>query len=168
MRIALAQKSPVTIYRSWNTPDGIVNDWMTLPSGGRVSPIVAGWDDGTYTVAEIIPFEIPEGKQTVGEPSYQLFYGVLLETYETEDAAPAEPSRQLVRKSIVQARLIDRGLMQAAYVALTSNAVYFARWFAPDRPEVYCDDPDAVLLLSAIGCSESDIAEIMAPEDGSA
>ena len=69
--------------------------------------------------------------------------------------------RRLLRKSIVQARLIEAGKMEAAYAALTANATYFARWFAPDRPEVYADDPDALVLLGAI---EADAASIMAPE----
>ncbi|WP_292527820.1 hypothetical protein [Mesorhizobium sp.] len=42
-------------------------------------------------------------------------------------------------------------MMASDYAALTQNPVYFARWFAPDRPEVYCDDPDAILLVTALG-----------------
>lgn len=64
----------------------------------------------------------------------------------------APPSgRQLVQKSVVQARIIDAGKMADAYAALTANPIYFARWFAPDHPEVYCDDPDAVGLIKALG-----------------
>ncbi len=73
-------------------------------------------------------------------------------------APPA--ARRLVLKSVVQARIIDAGKMPQAYAMLTGNAVYFARWFAPDRPEVYCDDPDAMLLVQAIGL---DPAVILAP-----
>jgi hypothetical protein len=73
-------------------------------------------------------------------------------------AAPVD--RQMVLKSIVQARIIDAGKMGQAYAALTSNPVYFARWFAPDRPSVYCDDPDAVALVTALGL---DPAIILAP-----
>lgn len=71
-----------------------------------------------------------------------------------------EPVRHTVLKSTVQARIIDAGKMDEAYAALTSNATYFARWFAPDRPVVYCDDPDAILLVTAIGL---DPAVILAP-----
>lgn len=70
-------------------------------------------------------------------------------------------ARRKVRKSVVQARLIDAGLMDAAKLALDSNSAYFARWFAPDHPEVYADDPDAIALLQAIG---ADPKSIMAPE----
>lgn len=64
-------------------------------------------------------------------------------------AAPVD--RQMVLKSTVQARIIEAGKMPQAYAALTGNPVYFARWFAPDRPSVYCDDPDAVTLVSTLG-----------------
>lgn len=64
---------------------------------------------------------------------------------------PAPAPRAMVLKSVVQARIIEAGKMQDAYAALTQNPIYFARWFAPDRPEVYCDDPDAILLVTALG-----------------
>ncbi len=69
-------------------------------------------------------------------------------------------ARRKVRKSIVQARLIEAGKMDAAYTALMASPIYFARWFAPDHPEVYADDPDALMLLAAIG---ADPETIMAP-----
>lgn len=71
-----------------------------------------------------------------------------------------EPVRQTVLKSTVQARIIAAGKMVEAKAALDGNAVYFARWFAPDRPVVYCDDPDAMMLVTAIGL---DPAVILAP-----
>jgi hypothetical protein len=74
---------------------------------------------------------------------------------------PAPPVRQVVPKSIVQTRIIAAGKMAEAKAALDSNAVYFARWFAPDRPVVYCDDPDAIGLVQALGL---DPAVILAPE----
>ncbi|WP_044547581.1 hypothetical protein [Mesorhizobium japonicum] len=76
------------------------------------------------------------------------------------DPKTTVPARPMVRKSVVQARIIAAGKMPAAYVALTANPVYFARWFAPDHPEVYCDDPDAVALVQALGL---DPAVILAP-----
>jgi hypothetical protein len=70
-------------------------------------------------------------------------------------------ARRKLPKSVVQARLIAAGKMDAAYLALTSNSAYFARWFAPGHPEVYADDPDALLLLATIG---ADAEEIMATD----
>ncbi|BCM19259.1 hypothetical protein [Mesorhizobium sp. J8] len=75
-----------------------------------------------------------------------------------ENAGP--PYRPTVLKSTVQARIITAGKMDEAYAMLTANPVYFARWFAPDHPVVYCDDPDAVGLVDALNL---DPAEILAP-----
>lgn len=72
-----------------------------------------------------------------------------------------EPPRRKIAKSLVQQRLIDAGKIDAAHAALWSNKASFARWFAPDHPEVYADDPDALALLAAIG-ADPDV--IMAPE----
>ena len=69
-------------------------------------------------------------------------------------------SHYLVDKSIVVQRLIAANKINAAYAALTSNAAYFARWFAPGHPNVYADDPDALTLLAAIG---ADPKVILAP-----
>lgn len=68
--------------------------------------------------------------------------------------------RRMIRKSLVKQRLIDLGLMDAAFVALTANPVAFARWFDMDYPEVYADDPDALGLLNAIGAP---VEAVMAP-----
>lgn len=76
-----------------------------------------------------------------------------------EYVEPPQP-RRMIRKSLVKQRLIDLGLMEAAFVALTANPVAFARWFDMDYPEVYADDPDALGLLNAIGAP---VDEIMAP-----
>lgn len=73
------------------------------------------------------------------------------QTWDGHAWSDAPAVRQLVLKSIVQARIIEAGKMPQAYAALTSNPVYFARWFAPDRPSVYCDDPDAMGLVQALG-----------------
>lgn len=79
-----------------------------------------------------------------------------------EPAAYTEPPapRRMIRKSLVQQRLIDTGFMDRAYLVLTSQPAAFARWFAPDHPEVYTDDPDALVMLAAIG---ADPEAIMAP-----
>lgn len=68
--------------------------------------------------------------------------------------------RRTVLKSIVQSRIIDAGKMGQAYATLTANPIFFPRWFAPDRPEIYADDLDAVGLIRALGL---DPAVILAP-----
>lgn len=119
-----------------------------LPNGDGISPLVVGWSDERYAVLPVIEFEAPIGKRAIGNPAYAIVDGEVFEAYDVEDV-PVE--RPMVRKSTVQARLIAAGKMEAAYAALTSNPIYFARWFAPDRTEVYCDDPDALFLLKAVG-----------------
>jgi len=75
-------------------------------------------------------------------------------------AAMSAQNRRKVRKSVVKQRLIEAGLMDAAYALLTAQPVAFARWFDMDYPEVYFDDPDALALLDAIGAAPE---VIMAP-----
>lgn len=77
-----------------------------------------------------------------------------------DGAWSAPPETQTVLKSTVQARIIAAGKMDQAYTALIADKAKFARWFAPDRPVVNCDDPDAVALLTSIGL---DPAVILAP-----
>lgn len=132
-----------------------------LPNGDTVSPAYDGWDNGDYRLATILPADtVPVGMRivsvTVEMVEDQPQYVNVLED------APVE--RPTVAKSEVQARIIVAGKMTEAYAALTSNPVYFARWFAPDHPVVYCDDPDAILLVAAIGLDPDVIlAEIPTP-----
>lgn len=62
-----------------------------------------------------------------------------------------EPTSNTIPKSIVMARLISANMMTQAYQGLTANPIYFARWFAPDRPDVDCNDPDAISFVHALG-----------------
>lgn len=71
---------------------------------------------------------------------------------------PAE--RAMIAKSTVMQRIIDAGKMGSAFAALTANPIYFARWFAPDHPAVFSDDPDAVAFVVAL---DLDPATILAP-----
>jgi hypothetical protein len=45
--------------------------------------------------------------------------------------------RQMVLKSIVQARIFEAGKMPAAFAALTANPVYFARRMDSSKPPIY-------------------------------
>ncbi|TGT36208.1 hypothetical protein [Mesorhizobium sp. M8A.F.Ca.ET.165.01.1.1] len=92
---------------------------------------------------------------------------ILFDDYATaEELAEAFPDyspiveREKVRKSIVMQRLIDLNKMDQAYAMLAAQPKFFARWFAPDHPEVFADDPDAMAFVSALGL---DPAVILAP-----
>jgi hypothetical protein len=102
------------------------------------------WDDGDGVIY------IAEWRSSLPQPS------------ETEiEAAEAAPPRRMLRKSTVQQRLIDVGLMDAAHAALWADKAAYARWFVSDHPKVNADDPEALALLEAIG-ADPDV--IMAPE----
>ena len=69
--------------------------------------------------------------------------------------------RRLVRKSLIVERLQAAGKLAAAKTALDGNLYARERWYAPDQPAVYADDPEALALLKAIG---ADPEAILAPE----
>lgn len=64
--------------------------------------------------------------------------------------APHPPKRQVL-KSVIISRLIAAGKIADARAALESDAAAYARWWAPDRPAINFDDPEALALLRAIG-----------------
>ena len=119
-------------------------------------------EDGTYLGAfDGDDVEVPDDAIEVGEPPLD---GRQL--YDGQGGWLPLVERKLVPKSIVQQRIIEKGpqYMQQALQMLQSNAVYFARWFAPDHPAVYSDDVDARGLVVALGL---DPDEILAPVEES-
>lgn len=60
-------------------------------------------------------------------------------------------ARTLVSKSTVMARVIAAGKMAQAQTTLWSMPDKFARWFAPDQPSVFADDPDTVAFITSLG-----------------
>lgn len=66
------------------------------------------------------------------------------------DRAPNPPKRQVL-KSVIISRLITAGKIGAAKAELEQDAAAYARWWAPDRPAINHDDPDALALLATIG-----------------
>lgn len=78
-------------------------------------------------------------------------------------AVPPEAPRRLIPKSVVQERINAVGKLGAALTALNAQPLYFARWFAPNYPNVFFDDPDMLALLAAVGCAAGEIEAITAP-----
>lgn len=72
--------------------------------------------------------------------------------------APPAPPTARVLKSTVMGRLTS-AQMASAFALLTGNPVLFAKWFAPDKPYVNCDDPDAIAFVRQL---ELDPAVILA------
>jgi hypothetical protein len=156
MKIALVSSSEV--IKVWTTDQTELHIRYALPDGSQISPVVLGWANEKYAVVPVTEFVTPEGKRTIGSPSYTLGRGVVVETYSVEDIPLRRP---MVRKSTVQGRLIEAGRMDDAYAMLTQHPVSFARWFAPDQPRIYCDDPDAMAFVAAMNL---DPAIFLAPE----
>ncbi|MEI9964361.1 MAG: hypothetical protein WDM92_06315 [Caulobacteraceae bacterium] len=110
------------------------------------------------------PFAAPDGQVITGAPRYETdgANGVR-EVYDTQDA-PAPP-RRLIAKSVVQERVDAIGKLGDALTAMLADPISFARWFAPDWPNVYADDTGLLAMLAAIGCTPDQIAAITAPMD---
>ena len=73
--------------------------------------------------------------------------------------APAAPRSPTVLKSTVIARL-TADQMAAAWKMFNANPVLLAKWFAPDKPSINCDDAGAIAFVKAL---KLDPAVILAP-----
>src|SRR5258708_5628058 len=69
-------------------------------------------------------------------------------------------TKRRVPKSLIIKRLNDAGMLARVKTALDANLYARERWYAPDRPSVDADDPEAVALLKAAG---ADPNVILAP-----
>lgn len=80
--------------------------------------------------------------------------------------ATDDPPRRLIRKSLVQERVHAIGKWDELIDAIMPEgrpSIFYARWFAPDWPEVYADDEGLLAMLNAVGCTPEQIAEVTAP-----
>lgn len=60
-----------------------------------LTPALDLWSDEELAevgLARAVPFEAPEGKVAVGEPTYTEVEGQVIETYDIEDAPPPPPA----------------------------------------------------------------------------
>lgn len=85
--------------------------------------------------------------------------GGAYEVVDVVEATPVEGRRRVAKSRIIE-RLHAAGKLVAASAALDADIYARERWYAPDRPSIYADDPDALALLAAIS---ADAGEIMAP-----
>lgn len=98
--------------------------------------------------AEII-VGIPEALADIG-----------ITTYGFHEVPQNEEPRRTLPKSVVQDRLYTAGKFDAAWALVTSDPYMFARWVAPNHPNVYADDSDLLAVLAQVG---ADIEETTAP-----
>jgi len=80
---------------------------------------------------------------------------------------PPPPPRRLLPKSVVQERAHTLNKLATILAVLRSagQEINYARWFAPDWPKVFADDPGVLEILAYVGCTEAEIAEITAIEN---
>lgn len=148
---------------AWVAIDGA----FTLGEGADALQYAADWTEKATPeereaagVAEIV-----DGDDTPPEGEVFAGWAAQLEDVDgvpTRVATFAVPARRLIAKSVVQERVDAEGKMGDALTALLSQPLQFARWFAPDWPNVYADDEGLLMLLAAIGCTEGQIATITA------
>lgn len=79
------------------------------------------------------------------------------------DALREPEPRRALPKSTITARLIDLGKASDVKAALDTDPVAWARWVAPDWPNVYADDEGLLAFLAALGLTEDQIAAVTAP-----
>lgn len=74
-----------------------------------------------------------------------------------------EVLRRLLPKSLVQERVNNIGKLDDVLALLMApgNAIFYARWFAPDWPNVYYDDAGLLSILGAVGCTPTQITAIL-------
>lgn len=90
MKIALINGA--SVLQVWSLPAGKTELAIryTLPNGEQLSPVKLGYSRLGYAVVEVTEFSAPEGKQTIGAPSYAVAGGVAVESYAVEDI-PSPP-----------------------------------------------------------------------------
>lgn len=78
------------------------------------------------------------------------------------DPPPPPAPRAELRKSTVVARLDAIGKLAPVWSILNAQPILFAQWFAPDWPNVYCDDAGMLQVFQAAGLTAEQIATVTA------
>lgn len=101
----------------------------------------------------------PEGGELVEFAAGLVVCGMLWDGDDLTSPGVTSP-RRLMPKSVIQDRLITAGKMDEVFTTLMSSPADFAKWFAPDWPNVFADDERMLEVLDAVG---ADIETITAP-----
>lgn len=120
------------------------------------------WDATALTLNRVQPITVadePSGQVLAGYTLAADANGVITAT-PTYAPAPPTPRREL-SKLTAQNRLKTLGLLSAAWSALQQDPDKLGRWFL-DGLNVYADDADLLALLTAIGCTADQIAQVTA------
>lgn len=129
---------------------------VDLPDGSQLSPVTLGWTDGTYAVWPVEPFEVPEGKQSVGAASYTFEDGVVIESYDVENIPVAIPNRVSRRQFKLQLAIDGIKADVEAWVATQDELVQIAY---AESGEFWRDEPNMQAGFAGLGFSEAQVDE---------
>lgn len=162
-----------------------LEDFLTVAGDDAIPPVqVDAFTDGppmkifaevnseTGLVAKTVLFEDqpifdpPEGHTYVEAtdevgPGFTYMDGEFLAPPPLPTQPAPEPARRSLPKSTVQERVNAIGKLGHVLAVLNSQPIFFARWFAPDWPEVFADDEGLLAILVAVGCTPEEIAVII-------
>ena len=119
--LALITKNPATIVEIYQQDPVNIN----VPGLWQAQDATVGWQspDGVYSLVEIKPFAVPDGKQVQGQPSYAFDGDDVVETYDVADIPPPPepvPPTAADRKAEVlgQIAMIEAGQQRAVREAI--------------------------------------------------
>ena len=119
--IALITKTPNKIVERFEGGRANIN----IPGLWQAQGAVVGWQspDGVYSLVEIKPFAVPDGKQVVSGPSYAFDGDDVVETYDVADIPPPPepvPPTAADRKAevLAQISMIEAGQQRAVREAI--------------------------------------------------
>ena len=130
--------------------------WVELTGNDRVSPPTVGWHgtsgEDTYAILAYQPVAVPEGKQRVGEPSYDITSGECIETYSVDDYA--QPIPQSITPAQAKATLYDAGLLDAAEALVAEHPYPLVRIYWQSALQFERDNAYIAALAYELGIDE--------------
>lgn len=158
-----------SIFAHYKTIREVMRDGVVI-AAEEGSPQALAAADVADLVGEFLPAALAERdaaiaqrdelRAEVAEQTAQID-ALIAEVDRLRGAAPSN-GRRLIAKSTVQERVNAVGKLGAAFAILQADPISFGRWFAPDWPNVYFDDPGLLAVLEAAGCTPEEIAAITA------
>lgn len=133
--------------------------WVVLNGNDRVSPPTAGWTGHSggdeFSIHAIQPFEVPDGKVRVGEPSYAIVDGVAQEHYEIDDYIPPEPAVPAsITPAQAKAELFERGLLETAEQIVAEHPYPVVRIYWNNALSWDCNNAYVTAIAHELGIDE--------------
>jgi len=121
--------------------------WVELSGNDRVSPPLVGWQgasgEDTFAILAYQPFAIPEGKQCVGDPTYDISSGVCIETCSVEDVPAHVPQS-------ISDRQFAHGLALQGLISQEDALAWVKTGDVPAALQALVDEiPDPTIKFSA-------------------